>query len=129
VRRFLDYVRQPVRTPAAVIALLALSALIGNAAQWQERGDLKSAAEANNAEAECRSRIIAYVDGLRIQHDVLLGTGLLDRVGVQDGPTFAAVVEAYERVVTTLETAAPYRENAVEVCKADPDFDVADITG
>jgi hypothetical protein len=129
VRRFVDYVRQPVRTPAAVIALLALSALIGNAAQWQERGDLKTAAEANNAEAECRSRIIAYVDGLRIQHDVLLGTGLLDRVGVRDDPAFADVVAAYDTVVTALEIAAPYRENAVEVCKADPGFDTASIAG
>lgn len=111
------------RIPAIWIALLAASALIGNVAQWIANDDLKAADAATNAASECRSRIIGYVDGLSIEQDSALGVALLDRTGASNDEVFREARKSYEDATARLTVAKDYRERAVEVCDADPDFE------
>lgn len=115
---------RPVRIPAAAIVLLALSATAGNMVQWQQRGDLQAQADANNVEAECRSRIVGYVEGLSIELSVAEVFGLLEATGAEDLPVSRQ--EAVERATAAagrLETAKDYRERSVQVCANNPGFD------
>jgi hypothetical protein len=115
------------RVPAWVIGLFAISAFLGNVAQWVDRGDLKAAADETKAETDCRSKIIAYTDSLRIDLQIAEAVALLEKVGTDDDVVFNAAVVDATAAVADLKPAAKVRENATEICAKDPDFDVADI--
>lgn len=125
--RALEYIARPIRVPYLAMVLLAFSALAGNLAQWDEKGDLQRQGNVNNAEAECRARIEGYVDGLSITQDIALGTGLLDRLGPNDDDVFQEAVEAYASAVRELEQAKGYQEDSVKICASDASFDPAAI--
>lgn len=112
-----------IRLPYLAVVLLSLSAIAGNVVQWQQKVDLETQAKENNDQAECRSRIVGYVEGLQITLDLALGTGILDRLGANDDAVFQSAAEAYAEGVRHLDSARRYREDAVEVCVADPNFD------
>lgn len=115
--------RTTVRIPAIWIALLAVSALIGNAAQWLERDSLRIENASNNAESECRSRINGYVEGLSIELSVAEAFGLLDATGSEDLPiSRQEAVKRATDAASRLEVARSYRERAVEVCAENPHF-------
>lgn len=121
--RVISILGRPVRVPALAAVLVALSALVGNLAQWEYKDDLKAQVNANNAQAECRSRIVGYVDGLDIDSRIAQGDGLLDRLGDSNDAIFEQAIADYRVAVGALKIAKEYREQAVEVCAADPAFD------
>lgn len=131
-----SFATRPIRIPALAVLLLGLSAVLGNLSQWEQRDDLKAQAavnsaeikaltEANNDQAECRSRIVGYVEGLSITQDIALGDGILDRLGPNDDTVFDLAIQNYREAVGSLRLAKEYRERSVEVCAEDPDFDPA----
>lgn len=120
---FLHRIVRPWPVPAMAIILLTASAIAGNLAQFDQKQDLKSQADLNNAESECRGRIVGYVEGLSIELSIAETLGLLDQVGAEDLPlTFEEAVDAATSAALRLNAAKDYRERSVEVCAANPNF-------
>lgn len=118
------------RVPAWAFGMLALSAFLGNAAQWVDRSDLKSAQDASKEQTECRGRISGYVEGLSITNATALGSGLLALYSEgQDSARFRQERDLYDKTTRLLREATPYREQSVSVCAKDPDFDPETISG
>ncbi len=120
--RLLSVMQRPVRVPAVAVLLLALSAVFGNAAQGEQKTDLERQNNANNAEAECRSRIVGYVDGLKIDESLALGSAIIDRLDARDQVMFEEAIDRYRSAIGQLEIARDYREKAAEVCGDNPQF-------
>lgn len=121
--RAVRYITRELRVPAWSFGLLAVSAFLGNAAQWVDRADLKAAADESKAEAECRSRIVGYVEGLSISSSISLGRALVDRVGPRDDAAFDIERQRFAASIERLAAAKKIREKATEVCANDPGYD------
>lgn len=117
------------------VLMLAASAFIGTTGlvtalmySQNQISEFREQASENDEQAQCRSRINGYVEGLSIAQDIALGSGLLDRLGPNDDSAFADSVRAYQEAVKQLQSAKDYREDAVDVCLRNPNFDpVTDI--
>lgn len=108
---------------------MAISAFLGNAAQWIDRSDLKAAADESKEQTECRGRISGYVEGLSIANATALGSGLLALYAEGDeSATFQRERAAYRETTDLLRDAIPYRSDAVAVCAKDPAFEPESIS-
>lgn len=123
MNRLLQVVSSPVRIPRVALLLFAVSAVVGNFVQWQLNDDLKSQANVNNDELECRERIEDYVDGLSIDLLTSLGSGILDRLGPSDDEAYREAIDEFTDAAEALVVAADYGARSVEVCSDNPDFD------
>jgi hypothetical protein len=120
-----------IRISGAAVILLCASALTGNFGQFIDRARaddqikrLEASQDADTDEAECRSRIVGYVEGLSIELNVTGSLALLARREGSDLPiTFDEALERAAAAAVRLEAAKGYRESAVEVCAENPDFD------
>jgi hypothetical protein len=119
-----------VRISGAAVVLLCASAVLGNVGQYIDRDRaedqlraFRQAAALDNTEAQCRSRIVSYMDDLKDQRDNALGDGILDRLGPNDDETFNRAQAEFTEAVRRLDLAEPFRARAVEVCAANPEFD------
>lgn len=124
-----------VRISGAAVILLCASAVLGNIGQYIDRdraedqlSAFRAAAAVDNAEAQCRGRIVSYMDDLKDRRDNALGDGIIDRLRVNDDTRFQKASDDYAEAVRLIQEAQPVRARSVEVCAANPDFDPAEIS-
>lgn len=122
------FFRAPVLVSKASVLMLAASSFVAIIGLFLALVFAQQQAEASDAKAECRSRVVGYVAGVEQVRDSAGWRGLLAAVDTGDVPDEDLEIarEASDRLDGDLAT---LREQLVDLCAADPDFDPVTYEG
>lgn len=123
----------PSRVPRIITWMFAAAALVACVGLVVAVLFAQSQADASDAKAECRARISNYVGALQGDLAVATASGLLRAIPPKDLPqdlarlplTFPEAVAQTATSSSRLIELRQVREDAVEICTKNPDFDPA----